>query len=123
MELQKGKLPQADTVSRVTRFNQNFIDHVNYCADNTLFMKQHSVPVNKTDKKGNQVVKYVQPIRYIDLTDGIIYTQMEDGRLVDKKGFLYGQSRIELEDVIDEPINTNIKTQEKTLEDARGRDG
>lgn len=112
-ELQKGKLPQADTVSRVTRFNQNFIDHINYCADSARFMQQHSVPVNKLDKKGNQIVQYVQPIRYIDLTDGIIYTQMEDGKLVDKNGFAYGQRRIELEDVIDEPIKDTLKTQEE----------
>lgn len=112
-ELQKGKLPQTDTVSRVTRFNQNFIDHINYCADSTRFMQQHSMPVNKTDKKGNPIVQYVQPIRYLDLTDGNIYTQMEDGRLVDKKGFEYGQRRVELEDVIDEPVKPTIKTQEE----------
>ncbi len=112
-ELQRGKLPQSDTISRVTRFNQNFIDHINYCADNTNFMKQYAVPVNKKDKKGNQVVQYVQPIRYIDLTDGIIYTQLEDGKLVDKNGSFYGENKVSLEDVLDEPI-MNSKTQDKT---------
>ena len=112
-ELQKGKLPKSDTISRVTRFNQNFIDHINYCSDNTNFMKQYSVPVAKTNKKGNQVVEYVQPIRYIDLTNGVIYTQLEDGKLVDKNGYFYGENKVSLEDVIDEPI-INSKTQDKT---------
>jgi hypothetical protein len=118
-ELEKGKLPQTDTVSRVTRYNQNFIDHVNYCADSTRFMKQHSVAVDKLDKKGNTVIQYVQPVRYIDLTNGIIYTQMEDGRLVDKNGQPYGTKQVSLDDVLDEQPKV-IKAEDKTLE--RGRD-
>lgn len=113
-DLQKGKLPSTDTVSRVTRFNQNFIAHINYCADSTRFMQHHSVPVSKTDKKGNPSVQYVQPIRYIDLTDGIIYTQTEDGRLLDSNGFPYGQRSIELEDVIDRSIKGTLETREET---------
>lgn len=120
-DLQKGKLPKTDTVSRVTRFNQNFIEHVNYCADNTRFMPRHSIEVEKVDKKGNPIMQYVQPIRYIDLTNGTIYVRQEDGKLVDRHGFVYGENNIDLNGSRLEIENKfHKKTEEKTLEDSRG---
>lgn len=92
-ELKRGKLVErGDSVSRVTPLNQGFIDHLNYCADSSKFMQAHSIPTNRVDKKGNVIVEYKQPIRYIDLSNGIVYTQKEDGKLVDKNGTIYGEN-------------------------------
>ena len=92
-DLKRGKLAEkGDRVSRITPLNQRFIEHTNYCADSTQFMQAHSVPVNRVDKKGNVIVEYKQPIRYINLTNGTIYCQKEDGKLVDKNGVAYGEN-------------------------------
>ena len=120
-ELQKGKLPQSDTLSRVTRFNQNFVEHMNYCADNTRFMPRHAIEINRTDKKGKPVVQYIQPVRYIDLTNGIIYVRQEDGKLVDRHGVVYGENKVTLDSSIEDKYKFT-KTEEKAREDSRGRD-
>ena len=122
-DLQRGRLPASDTTSRITRFNQNFIEHVNYCSDNTSFMKRHSIEVEKTDKKGKTMVQYVQPIRYIDLTNGIVYVRQEDGKLVDRHGVVYGENKPNLESIRTEIENKFQKRkEEKAQEDFRGRD-
>ena len=54
-------------------------------------MKNHTILEERLDKKGNVVSEPVQPIRYVDLNTGVIYTQKEDGRLVSKDGRVYGE--------------------------------
>lgn len=91
-EVKRGKLAEkGDRTSRVNLLNEKFIDHITYCADNTKFMKAHSVPEDRLDKKGNVISEQVQPIRYVDLNTGIIYTQKEDGKLISKDGRVYGE--------------------------------
>lgn len=91
-ELKKDKLKEkGDAVSKITVLNKDFIDHVCYCADSSQFMQKYSLQENKLDKKGNVIVQYTQPKRYIDLTSGILYLQKENGRLEDKNGNVYGE--------------------------------
>ena len=91
-DLKRGKLAEkGDRTSRVNVLNERFIDHITYCADNTKFMKNHTVSEDRVDKKGNVIQAQVQPIRYVDLNTGVIYTQKEDGKLVSKDGRVYGE--------------------------------
>lgn len=95
-DLNRGKLlEKGDRTSRVNNLNEKFIEHISYCANSDKFMKSHTVPVNKLDKKGNVVQEHVQPIRYVDLNTGIIYTQNEKGKLVSNDGKVYGETDIE----------------------------
>ena len=119
-ELEKGGLPNSDTISKITYYNQNFIEHFNYCAYNNNFMKKYAVQVNMMNKKGKSVVQYVQPIRYIDLLTGEKYTQLEDGIIVDENGLTY-EDRKNNKEAIKEK-NIKHKAQDKTQEDVRGRD-
>lgn len=92
-DLKKGKLAEkGDRVSRMHAVNERFIDHITYCMDSSQFMKSYKVPGTKVDKKGNVTPILIQPIRYIDLTDGRVYTQKQNGELVDKNGVCYGEN-------------------------------
>lgn len=91
-DVKRGKLAEkGDRTSRVNLLNEKFVDHITYCSDNTKFMKNHTILEERLDKKGNVVSELVQPIRYVDLNTGVIYTQKEDGRLVSKDGRVYGE--------------------------------
>ena len=92
-DLKRGKLSEkGDKTSRISPANEKFIEHISYCADSSKFMKSHTVPGTRVDKKGNVISEEVQPIRYVDLNTGVIYTQKENGKLVSKDGTVYGES-------------------------------
>lgn len=92
-KLKKGKLDEElAKISRITSLNERFIDHTIYCYDNSQFMKAHKVPVNKVNKQGFVVTEYKQPIRFIDLETGRIFTQNENGKLLDKDGVEYSEN-------------------------------
>lgn len=96
-DLKRGKLAEkGDRTSRLTSANEKFVEHFAYCADSNKFMKSHTIPGDRVDKKGNVIQEQIQPIRYVDLTTGIIYTQKEDGRLVSKDGKVYKEERREI---------------------------
>ena len=84
-------------------------------------MPRHAIEINRTDKKGKPVVQYIQPVRYIDLTNGIIYVRQEDGKLVDRHGVVYGENKVTLDSSIEDKYKFT-KTEEKAREDSRGRD-
>ena len=98
-DLKRGKLAEkGDKTSRISPLNEKFVEHFGYCADSYKFMKSHTVPGNRLDKKGNVIQEQVQPIRYVDLNTGIIYTQRENGKLVSKDGRVYGETERETEE-------------------------
>ena len=92
-DLRNGKLKDKnDNISKITDSNQNLVDHLEFCIDSSKFMKSHKVTVNSVDKKGNPIQVQKQPIRYIDLTTGIIYSLTEQGKLVSQNGIFFGES-------------------------------
>ncbi len=91
-DLQSGKLKsKGDNISRINYFNKAFVEHIQYCMDSNKFMESHKITRTSIDKNGNIVQKKEQPIRYMDLTTGIIYSLNEEGKLVSKDGIVFGE--------------------------------
>lgn len=88
----KVKPPKEIFSSTINPINEDFINHIKYSADRSSFMPKYQVSVTKLDKKGNPITVKAQPIRYLDLSTGEIYTLKQDGKLVTVKGKVYGQN-------------------------------
>ncbi len=88
----KTKEPKKVTHCAITPINEDFVNHIKYSADRSSFMPKYQVPCTVFDKKGNPTIIKKQPIRYLDLSNGEIYTLRQDGKLVTKRGKVYSQN-------------------------------
>lgn len=92
-DLQSGKLEaKGDKTSRINFYNQHLVEHLQFCMDPSKFMESHKIAVTSVDKKGNPIQSKEQPIRYIDLTSGTIYSLNKEGKLVSKNGTIFGET-------------------------------
>lgn len=92
-DLQTGKLKnKEDSVSQINNSNQRFIEHMAFCMDSTKFMESHKIVTTSVDKKGNPIQIKEQPVRYMDLTTGTIYSLNKEGKLIDRNGMIFGEA-------------------------------